>query len=221
MADEVQGTETGTAGMATEDTDSGTLEVQQEQARSGEPTLETLQAELAAAQAALKRVNAESAKRRKQLEAHEVAEAKRKEAELSEAEKAQQAAQDWESKYNTITAELDTARMRQSFYDEVDTQKLSFVNAQAKKDAFALSDLSGVVMDEDELTGMPEAIKALAKSHPHLFGTAQLPKDINARDTGGGHGKATEDEMIEYAANSGIDVKYLNPELVALAIHGR
>ena len=220
MADE-QGIETGTVETTTGG-DTGETQVEQEQEeRSGDPTLEALQAELANAQAALKRVNAESAKRRKLLEAHEAAETKRKEAELSEVEKAQAAAKEWEEKHQALTAKLNVAQMRQAFYDEADAQKLSFVNPQAKKDAFTLADVTGVATDEGVMTGMPEAVKALAKSHPHLFGTVQAPKDINARDTGGGHGKATEAEMAEYAANAGIDVRYLNPELVALAIHGR
>lgn len=220
MADE-QGQEQGQGETPPEDAGGETPPEQQQQEQSGDPTLEALQAELANAQAALKRVNAESAKRRKQLERHEAEKAEREKAELSEVEKAQKAAQEWETKHNALAAELNAAQMRQAFYNEADVQKLSFVNAQAKKDAFTLADTAGVVTDEGEMTGMPEAVKALAKSHPHLFGTAQAPKDINARDTGDGKGKATEAEMIEYAANSGIDVKYLNPELVAQAIHGR
>ena len=216
MADEQ---EQGTVETTTEDTASeAQAEQEQQREESGEPTLEVLQAELTNARAALKRVNAESAKRRKQLEAHEKAKADREAAELSEVEKAQAAAQDWENKHALLTAELDAARMRQAFYDEADVQKLSFVNAQAKRDAFALSDLSSVVMDEDEMTGMPEAVKVLVKSHPHLFGTVQAAADINARTTGKGRGKATEDQLIEYAARMGIDKKYLDPALVARAM---
>jgi len=215
-----EGQEQGTVETTTEDTAGETQAGEQEQQReqSGEPTREALQAELENARAALKRVNAESAKRRKQLEAHETAEAKRKEAELSEVEKAQAAAQGWESKFDTLTAELDTARMRAAFYDEVDVQKLTFPNAQAKKDAFALSDLSGVAMDEDEMTGMKEAVKALTKSHPHLFAAPQTAANINAADTGKGRGKATEDQLIEFAARMGLDKDTLDPVLVAQAI---
>lgn len=201
-----------------EDTGGETPPEQEQQEQSGEPTREALQADLANAQAALKRVNAESAKRRKLLEAHEKAKAEREKAELSEVEKAQVQAKEWEDKHKTLTAELDAARMRQAFYDEADVQKLAFANAQAKKDAFTLADTSGVVTDEGELTGMDAAVKALTKSHPHLFGTAQLPKDINARDTGSGKGKATEDQLIEYSARMGIDKKYLDPVLVAQAM---
>jgi len=220
MAEEQVQVETTTEQVetTTEHTDSGTLEVV---LQSGDSTREALQAELDNAKAALKRVNAESAKRRKQLETFDIAEKKRKEAELSEVEKAQAQAKDWKSKFELLTSEFNVAQMRAAFYDEADEQKLSFVNAQAKRDAFTLSDLSGVVTDEGEMTGMVEAVKALTKSHPHLFGTAQTSKDINALDTGKGKGKATEAEMIEYAANAGIDVQYLNPEMVALAIHGR
>ena len=100
-----------------EDTGGETPPEQQEpRAPSGDlsaqadPILEALQTELTTTQAALKRVNAESAKRRKQLEAHEVAETKRKEAELSEVEKAQKAAQEWEEKHKSLTAKLDAAQ---------------------------------------------------------------------------------------------------------------
>lgn len=216
-----QGAETGTVETTTEQvetttehTDSGTLSVEQ----SGEPTREALQADLANAQAALKRVNAESAKRRKQLEAHDKAEAEREKAKLSEVEKATATAKEWEEKHAALTAELSASQMRQAFYDETDVQKLLFVNAQAKKDAYTLSDTSGVVTDEDGMTGMAETVKALTKSHPHLFGTAQLPKDINAQDAGGGKGKATEAQMLEFSANSGVDAKYLDPALVAQAM---
>lgn len=214
-----EGQEPGQGETPPEDTGGETPPVQQgPKVPSGEPTREALQTELATAQAALKRVNAESAKRRKQLEAHDKAEAEREKAKLSEVEKAQKAAQEWEEKHNTLTAKLNAAHLRQAFYDEADVQKLSFVNAQAKKDAFTLADTSNVVTNEDEMTGIPEAVKMLTKSHPHLFGVAQLPKDINARDTGGGKGKATESQLIEYAARMGIDVKYLDPTLVARAM---
>ena len=220
MADELdQGTGTVVVETTTEGDAGETQAEQEQQEQSGEPTREALQAELASAQAALKRVNAESAKRRRQLEAHDKVEAEREKAKLSEVEKAQATAQEWEEKHKALTEKLSAAQMRQAFYDEADTQKLSFVNAQAKKDAFTLADMSDVVEDEGAMTGMPEAVKALAKSHPHLFGTAQTAaKDINARDTGQGAGKATEDQLIEYAARVGIDKKYLDPALVAQAM---
>lgn len=217
MADE-QGTETVTVETTAEGSVGETQAEQEQQEQSGEPTLEALQAELVNAQAALKRVNAESAKRRKQLEAHEKAEAEREKAKLSEVEKAQKLAQEWEEKHGALTAKLNAAHLRQAFYDKADVQKLSFVNAQAKKDAYTLADTSGVVTDEGEMTGMPEAVKALVKSHPHLFGTAQVAANVNATDTGEGPGKATEAQLIEYAARMGIDKQYLDPALVAQAM---
>lgn len=215
---EGQGTEQEQVETTTEQAASETQAEQKQQEQSGEPTLEALQAELESAKTALKRVNAESAKRRKQLEAHEKAKVEREKAELSEVEKAQATAKEWEGKFELLTSELNVAQMRAAFYDEIDTQKLTFPNAQAKRDAFTLADLSNVATDENGMTGIPEAVKALTKSHPHLFGTALLPKDINARDTGKGLGKATEAQMIEYAARMGIDVKYLDPTLVAQAM---
>lgn len=217
MADE-QGTEQGQVETTTEDTAGETQAEQEQEKQSGEPTREALQAELESAKTALKRVNAESAKRRKQLEAHDEAEAEREKAKLSEVEKAQKTAQEWEEKHAALTAKLDAAQMRQAFYDEADVQKLSFVNAQAKKDAYTLANTSDVVTDEGEMTGMVETVNALTKSHPHMFGTVQAAANVNATDTGGGTGKATEDQLIEFAARMGLDVKSLDPALVAKAM---
>jgi hypothetical protein len=182
-----------------------------------QPTLESIQADLVAARTALKKVNAESASRRKKLAAFEEAEEKRQAAQLSETEKAQKAAQEWEDKHIALTAKLGTAQMRQAFYEEADEQKLAFVNPQAKRDAFALSDLTAVTMGEDE-TGMKEAVEALTKSHPHLFGTAAAAANINADDTGEGPGEATEAQLIEFAARLGLAVDTLDPVLVAQAM---
>lgn len=215
MADEARVETTATEDAASETQAAEGEEQQTEQ--SGEPTNEALLAQLADAQAALKRANAESASRRKKLAKLEKDESDREAAQLSEVEKAQKSAQEWEDKHVALTAELDAARMRQSFYEEADAQKLAFVNAQAKRDAFSLSDLSGVVVDDGTLTGMDDAVKALVKSHPHLFGVVVLP-DTNATATGPGASEATEDELIEFAARMGLNVANLDPALVAQAM---
>lgn len=81
--------------MAEQDTDTQTVETTTEQAttetveRPQAQSPEQIQAELARVQAALKDANNEAASRRKKLEAYEAAEAKRKEAEMTELEKAQ------------------------------------------------------------------------------------------------------------------------------------
>ena len=103
----------------------------EKQPLTGDPS-EDLQATLDETRAALKRANAESAQRRKRLAALEKAETERAAARLSETEKAQKEAEEWEGKYNALHTELHAAQVRAAFYDEADAQKLLFVNAQAK-----------------------------------------------------------------------------------------
>ena len=155
------------------------------------------QAELARVRVALKKANAEAAKRRKELERFQQEEKKRQDAELSDLEKAQKLSEEWKSKFDELSADLDGMRMRQAFYDATAAAKVVFVNDAAWQDAYDLSDLSGVEVDEDgSVSGMDEVIKALQKSRPHLFGTAGAP-DINAGEGGKPKGKAgADDEAI-------------------------
>jgi len=155
------------------------------------------QAELARVRVALKKANAEAAKRRKELERFQQEEKKRQDAELSDLEKAQKLSEEWKSKFDELSADLDGMRMRQAFYDATAAAKVVFVNDAAWQDAYDLSDLSGVEVDEDgSVSGMDEVIKALQKSRPHLFGTAGAP-DINAGEGGKKKGKAgADDEAI-------------------------
>lgn len=216
MTDEANGT----GGDSQESSGGETLtEEQDKQQQSDQATVESVTAELASARAALKKANAEAAQRRKALAAFEKAEEERKAADLSEVETAQKAAQGWEEKHTALLAELDTSKMRSAFYDEIDTQELTFPNPQAKKDAFALSDLSSVTKGDDgNLDGITEVVKALIKSHPHLFAAPQTKTNINADNGGGGQKEATEEQLIEYAARMGLKVKHLDPALVAQAI---
>ena len=154
-------------------------------------------AELARVRVALKKANAEAAKRRKELERFQQEEKKRQDAELSDLEKAQKLSEEWKSKFDELSADLDGMRMRQAFYDATAAAKVVFVNDAAWQDAYDLSDLSGVEVDEDgSVSGMDEVIKALQKTRPHLFGTAGAP-DINAGEGGKPKGKAgADDEAI-------------------------
>ena len=157
------------------------------------------QEEMERIRAALKKANAEAAKRRKELERFQTEEQKRKDAELSDVERAQKLAQEWESQFDEISAALDGMRMRQAFYDAAATAKVTFANGLARQDAFDLSDLSGVeIGDDGAVSGMDEVLKALQKDRPHLFGTAEK-KDINAGDGGDGKkkkGAAADDEAV-------------------------
>ena len=171
-----------------------TLEGEEQEPGSGEGDA---QAELARVRVALKKANAEAAKRRKELERFQKLEQERKDAELSDLEKAQKLSEEWKGKFDELSADLDGLRMRQAFYDATAAAKVVFVNDAARQDAYDLSDLSGVEVDEDgSVSGMDEVIKALQKSRPHLFGTAGAP-DINAGEGGKKKGKAgADDEAI-------------------------
>ena len=156
-----------------------------------EATVEGMKAELEATRKALRKANQEAAERRKRLEALEAEEKKRGEAELSELERAQAAAEEWKGKLDLVAAELDTLRLRQAFYEAAAEAKVAWANAQAQRDAFALSDLSGVEIDEDGgVSGMDKVLKGLQKERPHLFGAAAVTQpEINAGSKGGGKGE--------------------------------
>ena len=158
------------------------------------------QAEMKRIRAALKKANAEAAKRRKELERFQAEEQRRKDAELSDVEKAQRQAAEWQGKFDEISAALDGMRMRQAFYDAAATAKVAFANGLARQDAFDLSDLSGVeIGDDGAVSGMDEVLKALQKDRPHLFGV-EKKKDINADDGGDGKkkkGAAADDEAVK------------------------
>ena len=178
-----------------EDTDPGT-----ETDGDGDGDGGDVRAEMERIRAALKKANAEAAKRRKELERFQAEEQRRKDAELSDVEKAQRQAAEWQGKFDEISAALDGMRMRQAFYDAAATAKVAFANGLARQDAFDLSDLSGVEIDDDgAVSGMDEVLKALQKDRPHLFGMAEK-KDINAGDGGDGKkkkGTGADDETVK------------------------
>ena len=150
-------------------------------------TVEGLAAELEATRRALRKANAEAADRRKRLDALEAEEQKRKDASLSELEKAQKAAEDLKAQLDQVTADLDGLRMRQAFYEAA--AGVVWANDQARRDAFDLSDLSAVEVDDDgKVSGMDKVVKGLQKERPHLFG-AEKPPDINAGAQGKGRGE--------------------------------
>ena len=178
------------------ETPEGEEQEEEQEREEGEDEGE-VRVELERVRVALKKANAEAAKRRKELERFQQEEKKRQDAELSDLEKAQKLSEEWKSKFDELSADLDGLRMRQAFYDATAKAKVVFVNDAARQDAYDLSDLSGVEVDEDgSVSGMDEVVKGLQKSRPHLFGTAGAP-DINAGEGGKPKGKAgADDEAI-------------------------
>lgn len=128
---------------------------------SPNPTLtpEQMQAELEKLRADVKRVNRESADRRKKLEAYEEEERKRKEAELTEAERLTRQIQEAQAareraEQALATAQLETAALAVAF-------ELGFAHPP---DALRLADLSRVTREEDgTYAGLQEALEPLAK----------------------------------------------------------
>lgn len=133
--------------------------------------------------AALKAANKEAADRRKKLEALEAEDAKRKEAELSESQKAEKRAKE---------AEAKVLEMEQRWRDGMLRSAVTIAATQAQfydpEDAYRLADLASLTVNNDgTVTGVDDAIKAMAKAKPHLVKvatTATTPPDVNAQNRG-------------------------------------
>jgi multidrug efflux pump subunit AcrA (membrane-fusion protein) len=122
----------------------------------GTPDIATLQADLAKAQDALKKANAEAADRRKKLQAYEQAQAQRDAAQMSEAEKAQQAA----DQVKALEAEL--RKTRADF-------AIATAAAKASIDPELAARLVDVEFDEaGKPLNIEAALTAALTKYPHL-----------------------------------------------------
>jgi hypothetical protein len=156
--------------------------------------------EIESLRAALKAANKESADRRKRLEALEADEAKRKEAELSEVEKADQRAKAAEAKAQGLEQRWRDGMLRSAV--TVEASKLQFYDPE---DAFRLADLTALTVNEDgTVTGVEDALKALVKAKPHLVKTTTTtpPPDVNAQNRGR-TATPTTDELVAAKLRSG------------------
>jgi len=130
-----------------------------------EETVAGLQAVLGRVQAALKKANREAASRRKKLDKFEAEEETRRKADLSELEKAQEDLAAAKAERERLATVMERDRIRYAV--EMAAAGLEF---QSPADAFNLADLSSVEVTEDgEVTGVAEALKALAKEKPYLI----------------------------------------------------
>ena len=129
------------------------------------PDAATLQAQLEETRKALKAANNEAADRRKKLQAFEEAEAKRKEAEMTEVEKlqaqlAEMAARDEATQQSLretkLNGAIDLAAGALKF------RKATEARALINRDALEYG-------DDGEWSGVEKALKALAKDSPHLI----------------------------------------------------
>lgn len=144
------------------------------------PTIEQLQAELDDLRKANKAKNAENATWRKKLDEIEAADAKRKEQELSDAQKAAKRAEEAEAKATQLEMQYRATTIRHAV--EMAAARLNFADPD---DAYKLADLSAVtIVDDGKVDGVDAALKALSTAKPHLVKQAQGAGDINARNQG-------------------------------------
>ena len=124
-----------------------------------ELTPEELKAELDKVQDALKRANAESAGRRKELEKIAEEKAEKDKSDLSETEKLQAEIKAGKDAHEALTSELKAERIRTAVITEA--TKLGFATPE---DAMSLIDLSSVETTDGKVTGFEKSLKALAES---------------------------------------------------------
>ena len=135
-----------------------------EQAATPAATVEELQATVARLEAALKERNKEEAARRKKLEALEAAENERAQAALTETEKLAKAKADAEAR--AAAAEKRAIEIALTAEIRAQAALMGFVDPA---DAMALVDRSKVEMTDGGVTGVVDALKALASAKPYML----------------------------------------------------
>jgi hypothetical protein len=140
-----------------------------------------LQAELAELRTQLKRINRESASRRKQLEEFEAAEAERKKAEMSEVEKAQAAAAEAQRERDEALQKAQDLLIQSAF-----VAAASKAGVAHPDDVYRLADLSAVEIDDaGKVDGVEDEVKRLVEAgRLGMSGRPQAP----SLDGGAGRG---------------------------------
>lgn len=156
---------------------------------------------------ALKRANAEAAERRIKLQEFEEEERKRQEAELSETERLRKQLAEAQAASETMAAQVRETQMRSAV--ERTAARMRFHDPA---DAYALADLSAVTVgDNGKVDGVEDALKALAKSKPHLVRGAE-PANLNAQSRTNGTTAMSDEDAERIGAIYGV-----RPELVKKA----
>jgi len=159
--------------------------------------------------AALKKANAEAAERRHKLTQYEEAERKRAEAEMSEAEKASKRLAEAQARADELENRMRGVLVRHAVEMAAATMRF-----HDPADAFALADLSNVKNDEDgNVEGVTDALKALAKSKPHLIRGAEPPANLNAQARSNAATGMSDDEIRMFAARFGVRPEYVKQVL--------
>lgn len=182
-----------------EDTGQPTPEVAP--AMDAPPPTDDTAAELERTRAALKAANAESAKRRKRLEELEAAEQERAQAELSETDRLKKQLEETQAIAAAAQARLNAELIKSAAHTAAVSLQTPFASADALSDAVSLGAFAELEIGSDgKVTGINEAIKALHKARPYLFGQAQpIAPDINAGARGSGGPIITDEQrqMVE------------------------
>lgn len=125
-----------------------------------------------------------------------------REAEMSEIEKAQEQAKQFEDQLSTLTAQLEAERTKAQ-QDKIRfefTKVASSANIIDVDAAIALSDLSAVSIDDDgKVVGVDDVVKALVENKPYLVAKKQT-QPIGTATNGGGqqyHDKPAEQVLEE------------------------
>lgn len=140
----------------------------------------------------LKRVNSESAERRRKLASLEEAEVKRQQAEMSELDKLKVKLAETDDLYQQTLNDLTKLRIRHAV--EMSASRLGF---HRPEDAHQLMDWAGVEVDEEgNVKGIEEALKALVKERPYLIHQQQVAPDLNAQQRGAG-GTRSQEEIVQ------------------------
>ena len=141
---------------------------QQQQAQT--ETASVSRAEFEAIQKALKAANKEAAERRKQLDAYEAEKKTAEEAQLSEAEKLKKQLLEAQDSIKRISEQSHERAIRAEI-----VSKAALMGFNDPGDAIALLDKSKIDTDENgEITGVEDALQALAKAKPYMLKTNRV-----------------------------------------------
>lgn len=185
---------------------------QQPAVAAPEMTAEELKAELAAAKVRLGESNRENASWRLKIAGYETAEQKRKEAEMTEAQKLQAQLEKANKERDEALSTVQQHAKRRAFEKAARSAKLNWANDDALEDGFRLADLSAVKVNGETVEGMDAVVKTLAAAKPYLFKAASDESpNVNAT-TGKPAGQRTgllPAEAQELAAIYGIKPEFL------------
>lgn len=162
-------------------------------------TVEALQAELDKTAKALREANKEAQAKRKRLDELEKLEVERQQASLSETEKLKAQLDKFQkdladAKAAQEQAQAEASRTKVKATIMAQAAQLGFNDAE---DAYALIDLSSVTVDGDKISGVQEALTALAKRKPYMLKpTAPRPPQVNPTNPGQQASEGMTDEQI-------------------------